>query len=395
MPSIPFFMGWHRHAYGEWAHAETSFAAGVSHLDSRGSNNNKSQADMNTVAQPTAVRAWSQGRHLVRCIRTLQETADVRTFCFVAEQPCLFVFKPGQFVTLEVEIDGQALMRSYTISSSPSLPCSFALTIKRVPGGKVSNWMHEHFAEGDRLWVHGPAGQFNLTDFPADKVLLLSGGVGITPLMSMARWLCDTQATTDMVFVHSARTPKDIIYHQELRHLSARNAAFKLHLVCERYGSGEAWSGYRGHLNHTMLELMAEDFAEREVFCCGPSPYMAAVRHMLDEAGFDKCRYHEEAFVPVAQPAPAVSTATCLVTFSRSGKSIRIGQGETVQAAAVRLGVPIAKACGMGLCGTCRVLKSAGEVRMSHNGGISEQEFADGYILSCCSIPQGDVTIDC
>ncbi|MGH8355314.1 MAG: glycine-betaine demethylase subunit GbcB, partial [Pseudomonas sp.] len=178
---------------------------------------------------PVNTKTWSNGRHLVRCVKVIQETWDVRTFCFMADQPIMFFFKPGQFVTLELEIDGQPIMRSYTISSSPSVPYSFSLTIKRVPGGKVSNWLHDTLKEGDELPVHGPVGLFNAIDFPADKVLFLSGGVGITPVMSMSRWFFDTNGNVDMVFVHSARTPKDIIYHRELRHMASRIENFKLY----------------------------------------------------------------------------------------------------------------------------------------------------------------------
>ncbi|MNJ43987.1 NADH oxidoreductase hcr [compost metagenome] len=286
-------------------------------------------------------------------------------------------------------------MRSYTLCSSPSQPYSFSLTIKRVPGGKVSNWLHDHLKAGDALVVHGPAGQFNVIDFPADKVLLLSGGVGITPVMSMARWLFDTHEPVDVVFVHSARTPKDIPFHDELRRMAARSQAFTLHLVCERDAQGEAWSGYRGYFARPMLELMAADFLQREVFCCGPAPYMTAVRHMLQDAGFDMSRYHEEAFVAPVTPVSSGSGVGHQVTFSRSGHSVRVAAGETLHAAAGRVGLHIPKACGMGLCGTCRVLKLDGEVAMAHNGGISEEELAEGYVLSCCGIPQGDVILDC
>ena len=147
----------------------------------------------NDFLNPVTTQTWSNGRHMVRCVKVIQETWDVRTFCFMADQPVLYFFKPGQFVTLELEIDGQPVMRSYTISSSPSVPYSFSITIKRVPGGKVSNWLHDNLNEGDELPVHGPVGLFNAIDFPAEKVLYLSGGVGITPVMSMAR--CSTTPT--------------------------------------------------------------------------------------------------------------------------------------------------------------------------------------------------------
>ncbi|MDF3866316.1 glycine-betaine demethylase subunit GbcB [Pseudomonas denitrificans (nom. rej.)] len=363
----------------------------------------------NNFLNPVNTQTWANGRHLVRCVKAIQETWDVRTFCFMADAPIMFFFKPGQFVTLELEIDGQPIMRSYTISSSPSVPYSFSITIKRVPGGKVSNWLHDNLKEGDQIPVHGPVGNFNAIDFPAEKVLFLSGGVGITPVMSMSRWFFDTNGNVDMVFVHSARTPKDIIYHRELEHMNSRINNFKLYLVCEKYEMGESWAGYRGYLNKAMLQLMAPDFLEREVFCCGPTPYMHAVKRLLEAEGYDMSRYHEEAFGPTppevradvkelaaeAAEAPAVPLADQnLVEFCETGKSIRVAPGETVHAAAAQLGLHIPKACGMGICGTCKVMKRSGEVEMEHNGGITDEDVAEGYILSCCSVPKGDVVIE-
>jgi ferredoxin-NADP reductase len=363
----------------------------------------------NDFLNPITTQTWSNGRHRVRCVKVIQETWDVRTFCFMAEQPVLFFFKPGQFVTLELEIAGLPVMRSYTISSAPSVPYSFSVTIKRVPGGQVSNWLHDNLQVGAVLPVHGPVGLFNAIDFPAPKVLLLSGGVGITPVMSMARWFYDTNANVDMVFVHSARSPKDIIFHRELELMAARIDNFSLHLICEKHGLGEPWSGYRGYLNASMLELIAPDYRDREVFCCGPTPYMKAVKRLLELGGFDLSHYHEEAFGAVpeaiseevkelaeqAADAPAVPADDLnRVAFTGAGKSIQIAPGETVHAAAAKLGLHIPKACGMGICGTCKVLKTAGEVEMEHNGGITEEDEADGYILSCCSVPRGDVSID-
>jgi glycine betaine catabolism B len=350
---------------------------------------------MTTLVQSTPLQPWSNGRHPARCVGIVEETHDVRTFSFKAESPTLFDFKPGQFVTLELAIGGEQVMRSYTLSSSPAQPYCFSLTIKRVPGGLVSNWLHDHLAVGDPLVVHGPMGQFNAFDYPADKVLLLSGGVGITPVMSMARWFFETFAPVDRVFVHSARTPQDIVYHDELRRMAARSEAFRLHLVCERDGKGEPWSGYRGYFCRAMLELMAPDFLQREVFCCGPAPYMTAVRQMLEDAGFDMSRYHEEAFVAPQAPAAVQAGEGYRVSFARSGQSVRVAPGETLHAAAGRVGMHIPKACGMGVCGTCRVMKLSGEVTLAHLGGISDEELAEGYVLTCCGTPQGDVVLDC
>ncbi|MEJ2653904.1 MAG: hybrid-cluster NAD(P)-dependent oxidoreductase [Acidihalobacter sp.] len=359
---------------------------------------------------PLQTRVWASGRHAVRCVRVISETWDVKTFCFNAAEPMMYFFKPGQFVTLELEIDGEQVMRSYTISSSPSVPYSFSITVKRIPGGRVSNWLHENLKEQDELAVHGPNGDFNCIDHPAEKVLLLSGGVGITPLMSMARWHFDTNADVDVTFVHSARTPRDIIFQRELEHISSRVTNFSLSIICERIEIGQSWNGYRGYLDESKLEMIAPDYINRRIFCCGPTPYMNAVRKLLTAKGFDMDFYHQESFgatpmdvtqeaieqaeiaVKVAEEVKKAATFT--VEFIESGMSIQVPPGETVHAAASRLGITIPRGCGVGICGTCKVHKKSGEVDIQHNGGITEEELEEGYVLSCCSTPTSDLSIE-
>jgi ferredoxin-NADP reductase len=359
---------------------------------------------------PLNTRVWANGRHQVRCVRVIQETWDVKTFCFNAEQSIMFFFKPGQFVTLELEIEGEQVLRSYTISSSPSVPYSFSITIKRVPGGRVSNWLHDNLKQNDELAVHGPVGNFNCIDHTAEKMLFLSGGVGITPLMSMVRWYFDTNADVDMTFIHSARTPGDIIFHRELEHMCSRVNNFDLSVICERIELGQAWNGYRGFLDRAKMDMVAPDFMQRRIFCCGPTPYMKAIRNLLTDVGFDMDYYHEESFGATPEQATqdaldqaefAVREAeekkgegTFTVQFSGSGMSVQMAPDETIHAAASRLGLSIPKACGVGICGTCKVLKLSGEVDIQHNGGITEEDLDEGYILSCCSTPRSDLTIE-
>ncbi|MFT2109935.1 FAD-binding oxidoreductase [Marinomonas sp. 2405UD68-3] len=359
---------------------------------------------------PVNTQTWVNGRHNVRCVKVIQESWDVCTFCFMAQQPVMFFFKPGQFVTLELEIDNKQVMRSYTISSSPSVPYSFSITVKRVMGGVVSNWLHDNMSVGMELAVHGPVGNFNCIDYPSEKVLLLSGGVGITPVMSMARWWFDTNAEVDVTFVHSARTPRDLIYPRELDHMASREGNFSLHMIVERMHNGLTWNGYRGFLDFDKLKMVAPDFMEREIFCCGPAPYMKAIKSLLIDKGFDMSHYHEESFgatpesivedaiemAEVAQEeADAINREDLLsVEFAHQGKSIQITKDETIHNAAAKLDLHIPKACGMGICGTCKVLVKSGETQMEHNGGITDEDVESGYVLSCCTVPLSDVCVE-
>ncbi len=141
-----------------------------------------------------------------------------------------------------------------------------------------------------------------------------------------------------------------------------------------------------------MLGLMAPDYLEREVLCCGPAPFMRAVREMLAALGYDMGRYHEESYgPPETAPQEGAPTGTAEITFAVSGRSVVCESSETVLAAARRAGLNIASSCNFGLCGTCKINKVSGEVAMVHNGGITEAEIAARKILACCARPQGKV----
>lgn len=340
------------------------------------------------------------------CRAVRQETHDVKTFIFCAPEQRLFRYVPGQFITLELEIAGQAVQRCYTLSSTPSRPDTVSITVKRVPGGPVSNWLHDHLEAGAQVKVRGPSGGFSCFLHPMaakQKYLFLSAGSGITPLMSMARAMHDLVLDADITFVHSARTPDDIIFARELELMAHnRGGLFKLGTVCERRGAQAAWAGFTGYLGLAVLQNMAPDFHERTVFTCGPAPYMAAVRAMLEAAGFNMANYHEESFnfetlaaEGAAGEAPAVlDGAGFKVTFSRSGDEVTCAPGQTILAAAKAAGVRLPISCTQGLCGTCKTKLTAGQVDMQHAGGIRQREIDQGWILPCCSKPLGDVVLE-
>ncbi|WP_325175704.1 hybrid-cluster NAD(P)-dependent oxidoreductase [Cereibacter sphaeroides] len=352
---------------------------------------------MGTPRLNWAAEPWNDGEEL-ECAMVIPETADCATIAFRAPSGAWFDYQPGQFLTLELPVPGGPVQRTYTISSSPSRPLSLSITVKAQPGSVGGRWMLDHLVPGMRLRAHGPAGQFTSLRHPARKHLFISAGSGITPMMSMTTWAWDSGEMPDIVFVHAARRPSDIIFRQRLEQFASRVPGLQLRFTVEEVESFEVWPGYRGRLSQIMLGLMAPDYLDREVFCCGPEPFMRSVREMLASLGFDMTRYHEESFaapaleeVPVEMAPPA---AVSEVSFAGSGLSVACDGTETVLAVARRAGLNIPSGCNFGLCGTCKVQKVSGEVAMVHNGGISDDEIAAGLILACCSRPQGSVTID-
>jgi ferredoxin-NADP reductase len=352
---------------------------------------------LNWSAEP-----WSDDE-MLECAMVVPETADTATFTFRAPSGAWFDYQPGQFVTLDLPVPGGNVQRTYTISSSPSRPLSIGVTVKAQKDSIGTRWMLDHLKPGMRLKAYGPSGIFSFRRHPARKYLFISAGSGITPMMSMTTWAWDSGEMPDIAFVHAARCPSDIIFSERLENFANRVPGLKLRFTVEEPDPFRTWHGYQGRLNQIMLGLMAPDYLEREVFCCGPEPFMQAVREMLVSLGFDMAHYHQESFgAPVRSEAEAMEIsdvapeegAAAEIAFTLAGKTVPCEQTDTVLAVAKRSGLNIPSGCTFGLCGTCKVKKLEGEVHMVHNGGISDDDIAEGYILACCAHPIGKVTVE-
>jgi ferredoxin-NADP reductase/ferredoxin len=386
---------------------------------------------------------WTDQDLLCRCCRIVDETPDVKTFYFISEPPVLFNYQPGQFVNLEVEIEGQAVIRSYSISSSPTRPYHLSLTVKRVPSpaeqpdvppGLVSNWLHNHLKVGDRLkLLGGPLGHFTcLPDLPS-KLLLISAGSGITPMMSMSRWVQDALTDCDIVFLHSARTPEDIVFRAELEAMSAQMPNFHLAVTLTRQPVGRSWMGLTGRISESMLQLVAPDLFDRAVFVCGPDGFMQGIRSMLADMKFPMQNYQEESFggakkpksAPAkvsaeTQPKPVPATSHNNASSNSNSSSNGNGNGRSAQADPVpavhfvqsdRLvpadgttsilelaeqeGIKIRHACRVGACGACKVHTRQGQVRYdTPPSALSTKDEQAGYVLACVAYPVNQVAIE-
>lgn len=350
---------------------------------------------------------WQDSEPL-ECAMVVPETSDTATFTFRAPSGAWFDYQPGQFVTLDLPVDpakGAAgnVQRTYTISSSPSRPLSISVTVKAQKDSIGTRWMLDHLKPGMRIRAFGPSGIFSFLRHPAKKYLFISAGSGITPMMSMTTWAWDSGEMPDIAFVHAARRPSEIIFRERLEQFANRVPGLQLRFSVEEPDPFRSWPGYHGRLNQIMLGLMAPDYLEREVFCCGPEPFMQAVREMLISLGYDMEQYHQESFgAPVASEAeaPVIEDITpeegvkAEVTFTESGVTAPCAETDTILAVAKRAGLNIPSGCTFGLCGTCKVKKVSGEVHMVHNGGISDEDIDEGWILACCSNPMGKVSVE-
>jgi glycine betaine catabolism B len=359
-------------------------------------------------SQLLQLRHWAKGNLTVRCVQIIDQTADVKTFRFRAAQPLLFIYKPGQFVTLELEIAGKKVFRSYSISSSPSRPLTLDITVKRVlspegsehPPGIVSNWLHDRLQIGSQIKLKEPSGQFTcINDKHPRKLLMLSAGSGITPMMSMSQWLCDTVANSDIVFFHSAPRPEEIIFRQELELMSRLHPHFQLALTVTRPEAEDHWLGYQGRLNATMLQAIAPDFADRTVYVCGSSSFMTATKALLENLGFPMQNYYEESFGgrPVQrQPSapPIASPTSPQITFATSGKTIDCDGEECILDIAEQAGITLPSGCRMGACGACKQTLTIGTVKyIAPPHALKPEEKQAGVVLTCVACPVGKVVL--
>ena len=259
-------------------------------------------------------RLWTGGELLVRLVRVINETQDVRTLVFAGESPTRFCYRPGQSVQVRISLDGVVHQRHFSISSAPSRPHTLSITVRRESGaGTVSAWLHERLLLGDALTIHGPFGDFSCITFPSPRLLLLSGGIGVVPILSMVRWLIDTAPETDVVVVHSARSLATMVGARELELLMAQHPRLRVVVTTTRNDRVQPWLGLSGRLDADMLLRIVPDALRRTVFCCGPDGFRAVMKEALLTRQFPAARFHEERFGtpngvgtgPVAQPQPA------------------------------------------------------------------------------------------
>ncbi|MDI1313460.1 2Fe-2S iron-sulfur cluster-binding protein [Prosthecobacter sp.] len=341
-------------------------------------------------------------RGQLRVESIIDETPAVRTFRLRAagDAPLPFTFVPGQFLNVAFWIGGARMNRSYSISSSPNERDYVDLTIKREPRGAVSRHIVDLLKVGDVIEAGGPVGKFTFNGTEAESVVLLSAGVGITPMTSIARYLTEQSWPGDIFFIYSCRTEADFMFQKALAELEHRNP--KLHVVVTMTKAGPDWKGPRGRLTKELLTGAVPDLAKRRVHVCGPPTMMDGAKALLIEIGVSPDNLKTEAFGAV-KPAPAAPGLTAkpsviatglLVTFSTNNKSAKIHEGQTILELSEELGIGIENSCRVGTCGICKVKMTSGEVDQEVQDSLDDDDKKNGIILACQAKPKTEVTVE-
>jgi ferredoxin-NADP reductase/DMSO/TMAO reductase YedYZ heme-binding membrane subunit len=346
---------------------------------------------------PARSKSWA-GK--LRVAQIFDETPEVRTFRLTSpDGPRLpFDFLPGQYLNLTLAIDGRKVRRSYTIASPPTQVGYCEVTVKREDRGLSSRHLHDAVRAGDLLDVLAPAGRFTFTGAEAGGIVLIAGGVGITPLMSKVRYLTDLSWPGDIDLVFSVKSERDIIFRDELNALLRRHPNLRVTVTLTREDGAE-WSGERGRINSALLARVVPEIATRRVHICGPTEMTGPVRQMLIELGVPDDSIRVESFASPSRtavddpagPAPArhVEEADdaysdgATISFARSKKTAPASRGQTVLEVAEALGITINYDCRAGICGQCKIPLLSGRVVMDAEDALDPVDRANDLILSC------------
>jgi len=328
--------------------------------------------------------------HPLEVTSVIDETADTRSL--VLEIPPwlepVFEYEAGQFCTFRATIGGESVVRCYSMSSAPRSRDPFTVTVKRVPDGRMSNWMNDSVAPGDTIEVMRPAGKFVLRASET-PIVAFAGGSGITPILSIIKTaLASTER--EIILVYANRDPGSVIFADVLERLEAESGG---RLTVHRHLDSE-----RGFLDAAACAALVGDAKEGDFYVCGPTPYMDVVEAGLAELEVAADRLFIERFdEPDESESAGEASATKSVVISLDGRkhTLPYQPGDTILATARRAGIKPPFSCERGNCASCMAFVDEGEVEMRLNNALDADEVEEGWILTCQSIPKSpEVVVD-
>ena len=357
-------------------------------------------------------------QHVVLTCKEINiETHDVKSYIFPYPSQAL-KYLAGQHISFTINIAGEKHHCNYTLSSSPTEKNAISITIKRVTGGKISNYFHDHFSLGDTITIQKLSGTFYLPEPLPEKILLISAGSGITPMLSMLRFLVHKRAKSHIIFFHSAQSEADLIARREIEHLAHQlNHCEVVYTLTQ--SAKPRWLGFQGRVNESMLANISK-IKDYQVFTCGPKSFRNTVQQILITRKLPEKNYHEESFgehkysretllnnhltkpelrdtrqnyntSPDSNLANIKSQVS--IYFKRWNKKHRGNQQQTLLEQGESAGLILPYSCRAGCCGRCKAKLISGKVKQDSTDGLSADEQQRGYILLCCSSPLTDVEL--
>jgi len=324
----------------------------------------------------------------LRVLDVVQETGDAHSLVF--EAPEGLTYKAGQFLTLRLPCADGTVARCYSLSSAPGVDDHLQVTVKRVTDGRGSNWVCDTIKAGDEIEVLAPSGTFTPKDLSHD-LLLLAGGSGITPVMSIIKSSL-ARGTGRMLLVYANRDEKAVIFHAALRALVAEHPdrLLVLHWL----------ESVQGLPSLKPLQEMVRPWAHADAFICGPAPFMDCAADALKGLGFSRDRIHIERFtslagdpwteVQAAAPVAGEPTVDLVVELDGETHELQWPQSQKLLDFLLDQGLDAPYSCREGACSACGLKLLEGEVAMDNNSVLEQEDLDEGWRLACQSRPVSD-----
>ena len=335
----------------------------------------------------------------------IQETADAITIVF-AQPENKINYQSGQFLTLIIAIDGKEVRRAYSLCSSPFTDDVLAVSIKRVDGGLLSNYLPDNMKAGDQVKVMEPMGVFT-TEYSAENkrhLILFAGGSGITPMMSIIKSTMSQEPNSIVSLIYANRNIDSIIFKEELSKMETIDEG-RLHVIHILDDAPMNWQGYSGLLNHDMLTSLFERIPawdKTTYLMCGPEGMMNNVETLLKEKNIPNEIVFKESFVQGtinksddSASSDELQEREVTIIYDDEEYKVSVAADSTILEAALDADIDLPYSCQSGLCTACRGKCSSGEVKLDEEEGLSEAEINDGYVLTCVGHPlTNDVVIE-
>ncbi len=352
------------------------------------------------------------------------ESPDAYSLFFQNPDPEVFQYKAGQYLTLKVKVGEQEERRAYSLASAPHQAASLRVTIKRVPGGKVSNHLRDHYKAGDEIDVLPPMGSFTLVPDPeaSREYVFIGAGSGITPLMSMLQTILEGEPKSKVTLWYGNRTEADIVFRQELTFLKeAFGERLNIRYILSR--ADDSWEGFRGRLDEERLfdwisELFMQGELRKRYYLCGPAGMMEAAERALIKQAVNPDDIYQEFYSAPLPSEEEIARSYAIdekgqehisdgendyvlqeqnVTIKLDGQThqLLVQPDEYILDAAIKVGLEPPYSCQAGTCSSCRAMLISGTVAMDESLGLSDEELEQGYVLSCqCHPLDEEVVLD-
>ncbi|EKT65136.1 NADH oxidoreductase [Providencia burhodogranariea] len=316
----------------------------------------------------------------------VQETSDVWTINLINHD--FYAYSPGQYALVSIK-NSDEVMRAYTLSSTPGQSRFITITVRKLDQGIGSCWLTNEVNVGDYLWISDAQGEFTCATFNSNQYLMLAAGCGVTPIMSMVRWLMVNRPQANVKVLFNVRDKQQVIFAQEWKQLTKLYAQkLQLCIMAEIPDNGEV---AEGRLTQEKLMTLVPDISSRIVMACGPVPYMKDAQQFVADLGVPKEHFFMEHFS--LEPEAIESEDVLTLKISHRLANFKVPIGTSLLSALEQNKQQVVAACRAGVCGSCKTQILSGNYTTTSTMTLTAEEISAGYVLACSCQLQGDVEI--